>query len=46
MPDRASAKPAVRELVAPGEYVCAGHGAEFLRPGDTGEPMKSRIAFS
>ena len=30
--------PAPCQLVAPGDDVCAGHGAEFLRPADAGEP--------
>ena len=38
MPDRAAAKPAVRQVVAPGDDVRAGHRAEFLRPADAGEP--------
>jgi hypothetical protein len=38
VPDRAAAKPAVRQLVAPDDDVGAGHGAEFLRPDDAGEP--------
>ena len=37
MPDRAAAKPAPRQIVAPGDDVRARHGAEFLRPGDAGE---------
>jgi hypothetical protein len=37
VPDRAAAKPAVRELVVPGDDVSACHGAEFLRPGDADE---------
>ena len=32
VPDRAAAKPAPRQLVAPGDDVRARHGAEFLRP--------------
>ena len=37
VPDRAAAKPAVRELVAPGDDVRARHSSNFLRPGDAGE---------
>ena len=37
VPDRAAAKPAPRQLVAPGDDVRARHGAKFLRPGDAGE---------
>ena len=38
MPDRGAAEPAPREVVAPGDDMRAGHGAEFLRPDDAGEP--------
>ena len=37
MPDRAAAKPAPHEIVAPGDDVRARHGAKFLRPLDAGE---------
>ena len=37
VPDRAAAKPAPRQLVAPGDDVRARHGAKFLRPADAGE---------
>ena len=37
VPDRAAAKPAPHQLVAPGDDVRARHGAEFLRPHDAGE---------
>ena len=37
VPDRAAAKPAPRQLVAPGDDVRARHGAKFLRPHDAGE---------
>ena len=38
VPDRAAAKPAPRQVVAPGDDVRARHGAKFLRPADAGEP--------
>jgi hypothetical protein len=37
VPDRAAAKRALRQLVAPGDDVGAGHAAEFFRPDDAGE---------
>ena len=37
MPDGAAAKPTVGQLVAPGDDVRAGYGAEFLRPAYAGE---------
>ena len=37
VPDRAAAKPAPHQLVAPGDDVRARHGAKFLRPHDAGE---------
>ena len=37
MPDRGAAELAPREVVAPGDDMCAGHGAEFLRLDNTGE---------
>ena len=37
VPDRAAAKPAPHELVAPGDDVRARDGAKFLRPDDAGE---------
>ena len=37
VPDRAAAKPAPHQLVAPGDDVRARHGAKFLRPRDAGE---------
>ena len=39
MADRGAARClAPREVVAPGDDMRPGHGAEFLRPGDAGEP--------
>jgi hypothetical protein len=40
VPDRAAAKPAARQLVAPGDDARACHGAEFIRPDDAGEAHK------
>ena len=37
VPDRAAAKPAPRQVVAPGDDVGARHRAKFLRPDDAGE---------
>ena len=37
VPDRAAAKPAPRQLVAPGDDVRARDGPKFLRPADAGE---------
>ena len=37
VPDRAAAKPAPHQVVAPGDDVRARHGAKFLRPRDAGE---------
>ena len=37
VPDRAAAKPAPHQVVAPGDDVRARHGAKFLRPLDAGE---------
>jgi hypothetical protein len=37
VPDRGTAKPAPRQLVAPRDDVGARHGAEFFRPDDAGE---------
>jgi Phage integrase family len=40
MPDRAAAKCAPHEIIAPGDDVRACHGAEFLRPGNADEAHK------
>ena len=37
VPDGAAAKPALRQVVAPGDDVRARHGAKLLRPDDAGE---------
>ena len=37
VPHRAAARASARQIVAPGDDVGAGHGAEFLRPIDAGE---------
>ena len=37
VPDRRAAEPAPAQLVAPGDQMRAGHGAEFFRTADAGE---------
>jgi hypothetical protein len=37
MPECSAAKLTALEIVAPGDHMCPRHGAEFLRPQDTGE---------
>lgn len=37
VPDRRAAERATAQLVAPGDQVCARHGAKLLRPHDAGK---------
>jgi hypothetical protein len=37
VPNRGAAELACDQVIAPGDHMGSGHGAEFLRPGDAGE---------